>query len=485
VNGLPGRDDGAPTFAVLDAANPAIASELTWHDPGAEATSHWLPRVDGVWYQQLTRADGPCVIGPDPVEARVQRPVARAVRRGHALSAFLGVDQPDIGAGALCDVPKAASTSVSVFAPLRFGRRLYHVHLKGVDALPAKIPEFAAVNFVTGSCLFSDRALRAIGADGTVFRCLTPGEAPVRVPLNGIERSARPTLYELECACRLPQLTADIVASVPPGMPVTVTLDVPRVQYYLLLLQAFYRGFAPAALMLRWFALVDQRHRLVTELFRQRLTHALSQLKSGRRVWIRRAASMQCLESVIRASVRSRAPIAVDRMAEVLRGCDSLWALTLDAARPSSYRDLINLSYAVEQLRAGITHEPREPQLCVVIDNFAERRTCTEARTIAAAISEDNGAFDVSLLGIYPLERVLTSEATGRPDLYYHDPGHRFVERTGRQSGIAELLAKAYPDLRPEGMPLESRDHRREWSRPAHSEPAEAASAVLRGAAAR
>jgi hypothetical protein len=484
VNRLPGRESDAPTFALVDASNPTTASRLGWHDPAAEATSHWLPGVKGIWYQKLTAADGACVMGPDRVEARVRRPVARAVRRVRALSAFLGVDQLGVGTGALCEVAGALSANVSVFAPLRFGPRLYHVHLKGVDALPATIGEFAAVNFVTGSCLFSDRALRATGADGTVYRCLTPSEAPVRAPLNRIECSARLSLYELESACRLPRLTADMVALVPPGMPVTVTIDVPWVQYYLLLLEAFYRGFAPPELMFRWFTLADQRNRLVSELFRQRLTHALCQLKCGRRVWIRRAASMACLEPVIRESIRTRTPIAVDRMAQMLRGCDSVWRLTLDAARPSSYRELINLSYAVEQLRAGITHEPRGPQLCVAIDNFQERRTCEAARTIAAGINEASGPFDVSLLGMYPRERVFTSEATGRADLYDHDPGHRFAEWTGRRCGIAELLAKAYPDLQPEITPPEARDRRRERSRPEHREPVEEAPAVLARAAA-
>jgi hypothetical protein len=181
---------------------------------------------------------------------------------------------------------------------------------------------------------------------------------------------------------------------------------------------------------------------------------------------------------MIRESVRTRTPVAVDQMAEVLRRCDSVWLPTLAAAKPSSYRDLINLSYAVEQLRPGITHKPGEPELCVAIDNSQERRTCEEARTIAAGMDGASDPLDVSLLGVYPLERVFTSEATGTPDLYDHDPGHRFVERTGRQWGMTELLERAYPDLHPQGTPQEACDRRRDCSRSAFGQPAAAAPAL-------
>jgi hypothetical protein len=302
------------------------------------------------------------------------------------------------------------------------------------------------VNVVTGCCLFTDRAVRLAGDGDRTSSCLTPSSAPIDSPVRRIESSSRLTLYELESACRLPLLAADLVALLPPEMPVTVTIDVPRVQYYVYLLDAFHRGLVAPELMLRWFELVDERHGRVTALLESELGSALSAVIPGRHVMVRPAEGMARLEHAIRRAVHSRTPLAVADMAAELSANDALWAMAIGHTTPAGYRDLVNLSYVVEQLRGGITRPGEHPSLGVAIDNPSERRACAQARTIARRVNNDaQSGLGISLLGLHPLERVFTSEATGPSDPYYHDPGHLFVDSDGYHYCTEELLAILYP----------------------------------------
>jgi hypothetical protein len=457
----------APELAILDPASPGGAARVLWHDPGAQRASHRIPEVRDFSYHQLS---GQGHGGSSPLDlsgaaARVRRPIARSVRRVESLKTFFGTKRLHLGDGALCEVPDPPSTNVSVFAPLCFGSRTYHVLAQGADALPSSVSDFAAVRLVTGCCLFSDQAVHATAAFGESFRYLAASAGRICAPLRRIEASPRLTLYELESACRLPWLTGDMVALLPSDMPVSVTIDVPRIQYYLYLLDAFSRGFIAPRLMERWFALVDERSRLVSELLRRQLSAALAEARSGRLVPVRRAESMACLEAPIRRGVRAREAIAVDEMAKILSAHDQIWGLTLSVAWPTAYRDLINLSYAVEHLRAAIAGEGERPRLGIAVDNPAEWPACTHARAIFADISATRGGLAASLLGLYPLERAFTGQSTGRTDLYYNDPGQQFLDHAGRRYDVAQLLSRLYPDLplvtTPEG-------HRRRYTVEVH-----------------
>ena len=439
----------APVVAILDASSRTSPSAVLWQDLGALTSGHRVPDVHGLWYHRLPRDPGAPVIAAGPTGPRVRRALARAVGRVGALGAFLGTDRLRLGGGALCEVIDPPTPSVCVFAPVCANGRRYHVHVKGADALPASIREFGTVTFVTGFCLFSSRVLEVIGVDGTAFDCLAPRAASINVPLSRIDASADLSIYELESAHRLPWLTTDMISLVPAEIPVTVTIDVPRIQYYLYLLEAFYGGLVAPELMLRWFELVDERSRRVTSLLRHRLRATLPLADTSRRIRLRRAANMACLEVPVRHSVASGKRLDVDQMAELLSADDPIWAMSLAAVGPSGYRDLINLSYAVEQVRGGVAHKGDAQPLSIAIDNPSERRACTEARAVVRAARATGRKGDGSIVGLYPLERAFTSEATGTSDLYHYDPGDSFLDRAGQQYRIAELVSRLYPELEP------------------------------------
>jgi hypothetical protein len=427
------------SVAILDVA----AASVAWHDPTLEKNAHELPGVQGFSYHPLALRDR----ASDPVDPRVWRPITRGVRRLRSFQNFTRTQPLRLGHGAFCSRSGSSSSpSVSVFVPVCIRGRAYHVHLRGVDALPRTIDQLASVDIVTGCCLFSASTLRVTDLLGAAVGILRPETPAITVPVSEIASSSRLSFYELESACRLPRVTAEMAAIVPRELPVSVTIDVPRVQYYLYLLDAFNRKLVTPALMLRWFELVDERSRVVEEILRQRLACELSTLEHDRLVPVRRAANMDHLEPAVRDSVHSGSPLEVDRMCGLLAADDPAWRSVLRAVRPASYRDLINLSYVIEQLRGGgLEHHDPEPRLGIAVDNFVESRIFEAARAVAARIPERGRG---SLLGVYPLERGFSSDATGKSDVYDNDPGDLVSDHAGRQYDATELLAKLYPGVR-------------------------------------
>ena len=212
--------------AIVDASRPSAPASLRWHDPEAHAPSHRLPGVRSFSYHRLVGDDGQ-IAQPAWDGTRVRRPVARSIRRARSLARFLEAHRLHVGDGVFCEVTAPPSANVAVFAPLAFGSRRYQVMIMGGDSLPPTVTDFAAVNIVTGWCLFSDRVVRLRGDRGTSFSGLTPSSAPIDESVRRIEAAWPLTLYELESASRLPWLTADVTALLPPGMHATVTIDLP------------------------------------------------------------------------------------------------------------------------------------------------------------------------------------------------------------------------------------------------------------------
>jgi hypothetical protein len=438
------------TVAIVERADGRAPAELVWHNPSVGEQTHSLPGVQAFSYHPLTGPDGQRPSGPiapEAGESELRRPIVRGLRRLRTLQEFLGSERLSVGGGVFCERISSSPPNVSVFAPARVDRRTYHVHLKSVDSLPPASAIFTDVNLVTGCCLFSDRALRVTGVGGETFQCLGPGPPAITAPVRAISCGPRLSLYELEAACRLPRFVAEVLAMLPERVSTSVTLDVPRVQYYLCLLDAFYEGLVAPELMLRWFDLVDQRSHALAQLFHQQLADALSMMELDGRAVVRTTANMDCLEPAVRDSVRSGAPVEVDQMAAVLAADDPIWAIAFSAVTPSSFRELINLSYVIEQLRSGGIGHDDGRSLGIAVDSWDETQMFEATRSIAGQLDRAGLAGGGSLLGLYPLERVFTSAATGRTDLYHHDPGGAFVDASRRQYDAAELLANLYPEV--------------------------------------
>lgn len=227
----------------------------------------------------------------------------------------------------------------------------------------------------------------------------------------------------------------------PEIIDVTILVDVPRVQYYLYMLEAHSRNLISQDLLLKWFDLVDQRHAMITRRLMALLSPALPDRSLSRSPDIRRANSFDILGDAIRESVSSGRAVLVKHLANVLERNDVTWQLILEAVKPGNYRDLIHLSYVREQIYAGRQPAKGRP-LGVVIENHNERQTHKLSNQVAAAIMTKHVGFRWLSLGLFPKEDIYV---TGDSDLYLRDPAKVFVDQTtGEQYSISALLDEVY-----------------------------------------
>jgi hypothetical protein len=418
------------TIAIVNASQRAGPARLMWHDPVAARRTHALPGVLGFTY-----------VYPRDVPELFRRPIARNARRIELVGRTFGTGGPVLEGTAVCVVNgRPSSPDVSTFSGVVLGGRRFYVFAKGTEDLPPSIEEFSSVHYVIGSCLFSQQALRLIGDDERLVHVLMPNDAPIAAPVRRIEARPDLTLYELETAARVSRVVGELVALLPPGMPSRITIDVPRLQYYCYLLDAFDRGFVSSELLAEWFELVNARAAQVTQLLERELaaTGRVAKLAVGH------AANLNAVEPAITSSTSAGKPPSARELARVLAERDTCWRLVLASTAVASYRDLNRLSYAVELLRAGMRTEACRP-LGVQVDSFGERRILEGARALASRIHYLAPGCDMSLLGLYALERIFTSRETGATELYVNDPGPNLLDAdSGRSFSAAQVLAQLY-----------------------------------------
>jgi hypothetical protein len=153
---------------------------------------------------------------------------------------------------------------------------------------------------------------------------------------------------------------------------------------------------------------------------------------------------MASLGSVIRKSVTSGRPVLLNELMAILTEADPMWRFVLTVSRPDNYRELVYLSYAVEEIRAGYRNTSSHAPLSIAIENYNERMTFKETRRIVKVLQQENPDFQLSLLGLYPKERIYTNDSTGDSDLYLHDPGQSFKDAGGSAYSIDSLLGALY-----------------------------------------
>jgi hypothetical protein len=403
----------ASPIAIVDVAERGRPSRVAWHRPDPER-SYPLPGLSGVAHVGTSRGSVD--------DRRIRRQLTRLGRLVPLLSAL------EPGRTGICRVTGAdAAPNATAFAAARIGDREQHLFTRGVDHVP---PDVERVRIVTGLCLWGTHAMRGVSATGEPIDVV--GRRPVVAErLARLVEDDRLSLYELESATRLMRLVADLVATLPDQVPVTVTLDVPRVQYYCHLLDAFADGFIGRDLLLYWFDRVDARFTRISELLSRELAACVG---AGRCPAVQMSRGLAAVEHEIREHVDAgRAPCG-GRLFSVLAGEDPVWRRLADAVEPHGLADLIGCSYAGELLR-------HSDDLVIAVDDYAESKIYQCAQRLARMVDEPFAA-----IGLYPLGRVLTSRDGRHGPLFLQDPGHRLVGDDGRHMTPAELVAAAYSD---------------------------------------
>ncbi|KAH0614105.1 uncharacterized protein H6S33_005991 [Morchella sextelata] len=302
-----------------------------------------------------------------------------------------------------------------------------------------KIEEFSSVDIVSGTCLFSQEYL-----GNTTQR--SPDNLPPRLS------DQRPTLYEIESLVRLPNAIADVVSALPDLLHVTITLDIPKFQYYLFFVDLYSEGHCNREYINSQLGAIDQRHNQVAEVFVKAIEEELNRrgVIDRRNIQIKVRGGLIGIAPYIRnsinqghsvPSVQSLLQRAMDLDPQFRKYCEFL------PQPPQDHLSLGGISYPYEVLRPILRRHIHEQgnsnivcfqqkraqgrQLLIQIDNKNERRTYVEASRILKEYrtkSTISSAGDPLLIGMFPIERIFTAEKAGKTSLYYSEAGHHIYD---------------------------------------------------------
>ncbi|MET7605158.1 hypothetical protein ABZS96_22030 [Streptomyces avermitilis] len=417
--------------------------QIRWNALNPERGIHSIPGVAGICFVPLGSENST----NGRREEQILQASARATRRLVRVGEFFGTGHPTGGDSAL-GIQIGARGSVVIFAQACFREKRHHfLHLKGAKQLPVAPTNVNKINLVTGPCLFSNRALRFFDESGGLCNILiAQGDPPPR-RLTQFQADQEFSLYEFESVLRQTRVIADVVGTLPATASLTITVDIPRVQYYFYLLDAFRNGLVGSGLALEWLHLVDLRHARMTELFRNRLSAGLQGIPSSK-VTIRESEALKDLAPYIYDAVARNASLSLEHALAVLTSKDAAWKLLLEFAPPTDLAALGPASYVVEELRSATTLEESGPNLGILVENFSEWKILQQSSRILDQIKKASSSRKSSpsiLLGLYPLERLLNVDCSGKwANLYFRDPGRYAVDENGSTVDLFNVVEFLY-----------------------------------------
>ncbi|WP_030675923.1 hypothetical protein [Streptomyces rimosus] len=367
--------------------------------------------------------------------------VNRAAGRVDALGEYFGSSTPAAGSDALILGNSRDQANRTVFADAAFPGSRHRLLVKGAKGMTGSAMDADRIEIVTGVCLFGTH-LRVTDERGGTFPLLRPGTGQPTDRLHSITVDDDLSLYEYETVMRQSRVIADLADALPPATPLTITVDVPRVQYYLRLLDAFEDGLVPADMARLWFHLVDERHARILRLFRSRLRSLLA--ATGREATVRTAPGLAPLADCLQQAVATGdLPKTGDLFSRMIATGTPAWQLLRPLHSPSDREHLARISYAVEYLRAAGIPDADAAPLSIAVDDHTERQIFDHAQHLRHQLGHPEPV--LPSLGIYPAETLQALTPDGRPDpLYLADVGRYAVEHTGASVDLFGLVDRLY-----------------------------------------
>jgi hypothetical protein len=369
-------------------------------------------------------------LGGEASEPIARRAIRRAIRRLDDVGEFLTT-------GALRSTGRALSVkgkkcTEDIFVRANLGQSEHDVHLRGARSLQGNVGNYNEVSIHSGICLFSDMAAQFRDEHGRTPSLLKHLAGGPTSPLVEITADPGLSFYEFLTLRHLPRLIADVADSLPEGIPLSITVDVPQAQYYGYLLEALRSGLASSELAVHWFDLVDERNRHLRGLFKRRLQVELSRIGChGCLVDVLPAPSMEILGDFIRDEVqRGRVPSAEDLVAVVLRTGDPIWELIAAHAHPETIVQLNDACNIAEILRGTGIVEEGSHRLAIVVDNYQEFPRREHVQRLLDSVGSPGR---LAALGIYAAERIMNVDQDGYVTTpYLLDPGRHIRDDSGR-----------------------------------------------------
>jgi len=370
--------------------------------------------------------------------------LVRSLSRIDNLAMAFGISAVKSGSEVLYEISedRQGTKSIAIFPALElFGNR-YYTFATSKYLTDLSFRNLQHVRLRTGSCLFSNQAARYVEHDEHLGSSVVlPMDKLPDNPVCDIRIDDNLTLYEFETALRLGTMIGDVINSLPQATSSQIILDVPRVQYYLYPLDLYVQGRISSALMMKWFAAVDRRSERVKKLLRERISNRVA---VERRIIFSEATMLDGLEPYLRREIEHNSKtITVEACISVLRQtANPILDLILDRKRTRSFRDLSHASYIAQMLDTGLNNNSNE--MGIDIENHIERRVFSYVDDFASKIRKMHPQKSFALLGLYPRERLFTTDDTWRPSLYRFDPGRYAFDATNNKVDLFVVAEQFY-----------------------------------------
>ncbi|MDD4990044.1 MAG: hypothetical protein PHW31_01915 [Candidatus Pacebacteria bacterium] len=262
--------------------------------------------------------------------------------------------------------------------------------------------DFSSLSYVSGPCLFTCGAAKAILADGSRTSLCMPGTGVTQKIVN-MEIDNRLTTYEMESVCRLAKFLS-LHARGTKIQSKIVNLNVPKVEYYFYLLDAFQNNLISKDQILKWFSEVDIRSDVVRQLYKKKIKKYF-----GGSINIEDLNLLDGAEGYVKSEIQADKHPKLSVISEIVTNTDDsgLARKVLSQKPPENFADMNFACYSLAEMIAGLDG------VAVVIENPSERRIAVEASRVVKELNLPS-----QILGIYPMERV---HERGVGNLYFSE----------------------------------------------------------------
>lgn len=426
--------------------HPIVA--FSAHEPEASSTFSWVRAPDAdQWYgsHPFVASDRvPHISVTAAEDASALRALSRALDQATSLSRYLSVpavsNPPEVMHFATGGQPSGPMmTNITLHGHTAF------VAFRGLRGLRSAGPASRRLTIATGLCLFSGSSLWSSDADGMrlPFAEVLGEASSLPDKVRRIEHDPLLSLYELESVESLSRMIAAVINSLPAGATSTVLMQVPRVEYYLYIVDAMRAGLLAPSVVQQWLELVDERHRMVAGRFTARLQELVS---ADQTLNVLMSPGLEPHEELVRSLLAEDALADQQRVVEVLLhalGAHSeAWRTAISIKRPRSVWDIIRLGYPLDM--CSLIGSSTSVGTFMLIDNPREMKMFTELERLAREFGLERSG--VTLTGLFPLGRTLILRNRRVASSYHRDPGQRLFDHDHALHTPESLLEILYPE---------------------------------------
>jgi hypothetical protein len=233
------------------------------------------------------------------------------------------------------------------------------------------------------------------------------------------------------------------VSLLPKKLACNITLEIPRIHYYLFLLPVLNRNVISNNFFLKWVELVNQRHDALKNSLKEVFISNFQNKEIQTLPDITFSDGLDLIEDFMISSIKNNKVPTLTELTELLCSQDKLWQLVCSIYSPRTYHHLSNVSYSVEVLRRSLSKKAMSPNIVFNIVNPMDRKVYYQAKQYAQMIQQIYPSqYEHHLAALYPLELVFSQGING--SLFFDEYPRKMVDQQGSECTIFDLIKKVY-----------------------------------------